>query len=69
MDAIRKKANAAPDVAALDRKALEAIGRALKAHHADLVQAPLPEKLVELLARLKVGDSASEPQGSGDANG
>jgi hypothetical protein len=54
---------------ALDPKALEAIGRALKAHHADLVKAPLPEKLVELLTRLKVGDSASEPQGSGDANG
>ena len=54
MNGTRKNANATPDVAAPDRKALEAIGRALKAHYADLVQAPLPEKFVELLARLEV---------------
>ena len=69
MNGTRKNANAAPDLAAPDPKALEAIGRALEAHYADLVQAPLPEKFVELLARLEAGDRASEPQGNGDANG
>ena len=39
--------------AALDAKALEAIGRALKAHYDDLVQTPLPEKFVDLLVRLE----------------
>jgi hypothetical protein len=69
MNGPRKSANPAPDVAAPDPKALEAIGRALEAHYADLGQAPLPERFVELLARLEVGDRASEPQGSGDADG
>lgn len=69
MNGIRKNPIPPPDVAAPDPKALEAIGRALEAHYADLVQAPLPEKLVELLARLENGDRASEPQGGDDANG
>ncbi|HZZ62320.1 MAG TPA: NepR family anti-sigma factor [Roseiarcus sp.] len=41
------------DGAALDPKVLETIGRALKAHYDDLVQAPLPEKFLHLLARLE----------------
>lgn len=57
----------APDDTAPDRKAVEAIGRALEAHYADLVQAPLPEKFVELLAQLEAGDRVSDAQGSGDA--
>ena len=69
MNGTRKNANATPDQAAPDRKALEAIGRALEAHYSDLVQAPLPEKFVELLARLEGGNRASEPTESGDANG
>jgi len=52
-----KKLNAvesdAQGEAALDSKALEAIGRALRAHYDDLVQAPLPEKFAELLDRLE----------------
>ena len=56
-----------PDVAAPDPKALEAIGRALRAHYADLVHAPLPERLMELLAQFEVGDRVSEPKGSRDA--
>lgn len=68
MNGTRTNANAAPDAAAPDPAALEAIGRALEAHYADLVQAPLPEEFVELLARLEVGDRASEPEGRGDAN-
>lgn len=59
----------APDAAAPDPKALEAIGRALEAHYADLVHAPLPEKFAELLAKLEAGDRVSDPQGSRDAIG
>jgi hypothetical protein len=56
------------DIAAPDPKAVEAIGRALEAHYASLVQAPLPDKFVELLARLE-RDRASRTQGSEDAFG
>ncbi len=49
-----------------DPKAVEAIGRALTAHYSSLVEAPLPNKLVELLARLE-RDQASRTQGSPDA--
>ncbi|HEY1453448.1 MAG TPA: NepR family anti-sigma factor [Roseiarcus sp.] len=59
----------APGVAAPDPKAVEAIGRALKAHYADLVHAPLPEKFVQLLARFEVEDRIAEPKGNGDAIG
>jgi Anti-sigma factor NepR len=54
----------AMSVGSPDPKAAEAIGRALKAHYADLVQAPLPEKFTELLARFEVAD---RPKGGGDA--
>jgi hypothetical protein len=67
MSATRTNKTEAPDIAAPDPKALEAIGRALEAHYADLVQAPLPEKFVELLARLDVGERVSEPKGKPDA--
>jgi Anti-sigma factor NepR len=56
------------DNAAPDPKALEAIGRALEAHYASLIQAPLPDKFVELLARLE-GGQAPLTQGSRDALG
>ena len=59
----------APDTAAPDPKAVEAIGRALEAHYAALVQAPLPDKFVELLTRLEVGPPVSEPQRRRDALG
>ena len=67
MTVIRTSKVKAPSVAAPDPKAVEAIGRALKAHYADLVHAPLPERFVELLARFEVADPTSEPKGSGDA--
>ena len=57
------------DAAAPDPKALEAIGRALEAHYAELTQAPLPDKFVELLARLDGGDQVSKPKGRGNAVG
>jgi hypothetical protein len=56
-------------VAAPDPKALEAIGRALEAHFADLVQAPLPERFMELLARLEGGERISEAHEKPDAVG
>ena len=58
----------APAAAAPDPKALEAIGKALEAHYASLIQAPLPDKFVELLARLEEGP-VSRTQGSRDALG
>jgi hypothetical protein len=54
--------------AALDPKALEAIGRALRAHYDDLLHAPLPEKFVELLSRLEVSERLSERRGRPDAS-
>ena len=58
-----------PNVPEHDPKAVEAIGRALKAHYTDLVHAPLPERFVELLARFEVADGVPEPKGSRDAIG
>jgi hypothetical protein len=66
MGVIRTKTKA-PSIAAPDPKAAEAIGRALRAHYADLVHAPLPEKFVELLARFELGDRAPGPKGSTNA--
>jgi Anti-sigma factor NepR len=56
--------------AALDPKALEALGRALKAHYDDLVHAPLPDKFVELLGLLEAEEQrrSSQPGGT-DAAG
>jgi hypothetical protein len=68
MNATRTKKAEALDIAAPDPKALEAIGRALEAHYASLIQAPLPDKFVELLARLE-GDRVSGPQRRRDALG
>jgi hypothetical protein len=59
----------APDAGAPDPKAVEAIGRALEAHYAALVQAPLPDKFVELLTQLEAGDRVSAAQGRRDAIG
>ena len=49
-------------------QAAHAIGRALEAHYASLIQAPLPDKFVELLARLEQ-DQVSPKQGKRDADG
>ena len=53
--------------ATLDPKALEALGRALKAHYEDLVHAPLPDKFIELLGRLEARERRSSKPGSPDA--
>jgi hypothetical protein len=57
-----------PNDAALDPKALEAIGRALKAHYDDLIHAPLPDKFVELLSRLEAKERLSGGKGRRDAS-
>jgi hypothetical protein len=49
----------------VDAKAMEAIGRALKAHYDHLVQAPLPERFHELVKKL---DAAEETAPKGRAN-
>lgn len=41
----------------LDPKAQDAIGRALKAHFEDLMQAPLPDRLLVLLAELQAKEA------------
>jgi hypothetical protein len=38
----------------MNPKLQEAIGRSLKAHYDDLVRAPIPDKFLELLARLEM---------------
>jgi hypothetical protein len=50
-------------------EAVRAIGRALGAHYSDLVQAPLPDRLLQLLAKLDEEQNASEAKGSGNAVG
>jgi hypothetical protein len=46
---------------------VQAIGRALEAHYADLVHAPLPDKFLQLLARLEDDKSALKAEGKCDA--
>ena len=65
-----EKPGPAPDVPAESgAEAVQAIGRALEAHYADLVQAPLPDKFLQLLARLEDDNSASKAEGKRDALG
>lgn len=49
-------------------EAAQAIGRALEAHYASLIKAPLPDKFLKLLARLEQ-DQVSPAQGKHDAHG
>ena len=63
------RANKAEEPDTPDPKAVEAIGRALAAHYAALVQAPLPDKFAELLARLEIEERDLAPQRRRDALG
>jgi Anti-sigma factor NepR len=45
--------NGSGAAAELDPKIQEALGRALKAHYDDLVSAPIPDRLLVLLAELE----------------
>lgn len=63
-----EKPSPAPDLPAeAGTEAVQAIGRALEAHYADLVEAPLPDKFLQLLARLEGDKSAPKAQGKRDA--
>jgi Anti-sigma factor NepR len=66
MSAARTKKVEALDSTAPDAKAVEAIGKALEAHYSSLVKAPLPDKFVELLARLE-GKESPQTKGTSDA--
>jgi hypothetical protein len=66
MNATRTTKVEALDSAAPDPKSVEAIGRALEKHYASLIEAPLPDKFVELLARLEREQVPPTP-GSPDA--
>lgn len=46
----------------LDPKVQESIGRSLKAHYDDIVNAPVPDKFLVLLAQLE----ANEQRAAGD---
>lgn len=61
------RANNVSDDPQLDNKVLDAIGRALKAHYGDLVNAPLPERFVNLLADLEAEESGVRPVGGDNA--
>jgi hypothetical protein len=45
--------------AELDPKIQEALGRALKAHYDDLVSAPIPDRLLVLLAELEAKEQGN----------
>lgn len=42
------------------RKVQDIIGRALEAHYVELVQEPIPDRLLALLAELEAGDLRHE---------
>ena len=65
MNATRTKKTEPLNPATPDAKPAEAIGRALEKHYASLVEAPLPDKFVELLARLE-RETDSGTQGKRD---
>ena len=44
----------------LDRKIQDAIGRSLKAHFDDLVSAPVPDRLLALLAELEAKEKGHD---------
>jgi Anti-sigma factor NepR len=68
MDATRKKMTEPLDAPAPDARAVTAIGKALQAHYTELVHAPLPDRFVDLLARLEQ-DAKIPEQGRRDADG
>ncbi|OYU50442.1 MAG: hypothetical protein CFE31_02495 [Rhizobiales bacterium PAR1] len=41
-------------------KVQDAIGRALEAHYVELVREPIPDRLLELLAKLEAGELRHE---------
>lgn len=50
----------------LDPKVQESIGRSLKAHYDDIVNAPVPDKFLVLLAQLEAQEHRATPGGLSD---
>ncbi len=48
------------DTPVLDQRIQDAIGRSLKAHYDDLVSAPVPDRLLVLLAELEAKEKGSD---------
>jgi Anti-sigma factor NepR len=48
------------DAPILDQKIQDAIGRSLKAHYDDLVSAPVPDRLLTLLAELEAKEEGRD---------
>ncbi|KFC70892.1 hypothetical protein FG93_02649 [Bosea sp. LC85] len=56
-----------PDFEAiLDPRVQESIGRSLKAHYDDLINAPIPDKFLVLLAQLEAKESRSSAEEASD---
>lgn len=52
--------------AILDPRVQESIGRSLKAHYDDLINAPIPDKFLVLLAQLEAKESRSSAEEASD---
>lgn len=50
----------------LDPKVQESIGRSLKAHYDDLINAPIPDKFLVLLAQLEATERSLPGEGESD---
>lgn len=50
----------------LDPKVQELIGRSLKAHYDDLINAPIPDKFLALLAQLEATERRLPTEGESD---
>ena len=57
------------DEMALDPRAQESIGRALKAHYDELVNAPVPDRFLVLLAQLEDTERRLTAEGGADERG
>jgi hypothetical protein len=55
--------------AGANAKIQDLIGRSLKAHYDDLIHAPIPDKFIELLAKLELKERRSSSQASDDEEG
>lgn len=57
------------DEAVLDPRVQESIGRSLKAHYDDLVNAPIPDRFLVLLAQLEATERRLRTEGDADERG
>ena len=59
----------ADNEAALDPRVQESIGRSLKAHYDDLVNAPIPDRFMVLLAQLEATERRLRTEDGADERG